>query len=150
MVDIVAYGIVHSATQGDMAPLLERLRNCDLSREEKQFIEERLTNPERAKIKPGVKADREVHTRNQDILIADAWLNYRFQMRAKSNRHHEISKAIGLSEGAVRKILTDTRRSLITTVLIQGIKDAGFLFEQADDKANDKPLILRGAPIPDL
>jgi hypothetical protein len=157
MVDISALGIVHIAKQGNMAPLLERLRNCDLSREEKQFIEERLTNPKRAKIKPGVRADKEVDARNQEILIADAWLNYRFMMPAQSNRWLEISNAtrrsesaVGLSEGAVRKILTETRPSILTIVCIQRIKEDALEFGQADEDAYDKPLILRVAPIPDL
>ncbi len=155
MVDVAALGIVHTAKQGNMAPLLERLRNCDLSREEKQFIEERLTNPKRAKIKPGVRADKEVGARNQEILIADAWLNYRFMMHAQSNRWLAISAATkitadGLSEGAVRKILTETRPSLLTIVFIQRIKEDALVFGKADEGAYDKPLILRVAPIPDL
>ena len=145
--DIAMLGIVHRATQGDMEPLLERLRNCDLSREEKQFIEDRITNPQRAKIKRGVKSSTENKVRNQEVLIADAWLNYRFKMRAKSDRHLEISKAIGLSEGAVRKILSETRPGLVTNIIIQNVKQMGFIFPPAGETDSDKPLILRAAPI---
>lgn len=146
MVDISALGVVDEALQGNMGRLLDRLRNCDLSSAEKKFIENRLTGKGTA-IKTGAKKSSEISHRNQEILIADAWLEFRFGCQAASERREYIaSKLNGLKGTRIRNIISKTNPTLITKLYIDSIKTMSRVYGRASESAHDKPAILRDAP----
>lgn len=147
MVDISALGVVDEALQGDMSRLLQRLRDSDFSQAEKRFIENRLTG-KGAAIKKGAKKSSEISHRNQEILIADAWLEFRFGWQAASERREYIARKLeGLTGSGIRKILSETNPTLITKLYIDTIKKMRLVYGRASESAHDKPAILRDAPI---
>lgn len=147
MADIRGIGAVDEALQGDMSRLLQRLRDSDLSQAEKQFIENRLTG-KGAAIKKGAKKSSEISHRNQEILIADAWLEFRFGCQAASERREYIaSKLNGLTGSGIRNIISETNPTLITKLYIDTIKKMRLVYGRASESAHDKPAILRDAPI---
>ena len=130
MADVRGIGAIDEALQGDMSRLLQRLRDSDLSQAEKQFIENRLTG-KGAAIKKGAKKSSEISHRNQEILIADAWLEFRF----------------GCQGTRIRNIISETNPTLITKLYIDTIKKMRLVYGRASESAHDKPAILRDAPI---
>ena len=58
-------------------------------------------------MKRGPKVQPDTALRNQDMILADAWLKFVDNVKKKDARLHAIHQATGLSIGAVRKALRD-------------------------------------------
>lgn len=99
---------VFMAEQGDMGPLLDRLRASDLSRDEVRFIEARLTG-KGGKIKRGRKPSDAIAARNQNIILADAWLRIIRGFGKKHARLVALGQSTGLGESQISDALKTTK-----------------------------------------
>ena len=133
MVDITSIGVVDDARQGDMTRLLLRLHKCNLSPQEKKFIEHRLIGKTEV-IKRGPKRSPIVHSRKQEILIANAWLEFRFGLKKIDDRYKYIGNKIGgLSKTRVRNSVSETTPTLSTWMTFDYIKNAASFFGCGDE-----------------
>ena len=123
--DLKGLHAAYRATQGDMKPLLERLRASSLTRDEKDFIEARLTG-RGGKMKRGPKVKRETAVRYREIIRANAWLSYCEHVTVEDNRVQILEGRTGLSATAVRKALA-IQPDLITKIEIDLMRQIGLL-----------------------
>lgn len=115
----------YMAQQGDIALLLARLRNSNLTTDEKEFIEARLTGVG-GKSKRGRRPLAETARRNQTIIMANAWLKYVKGIRKDEARLCNLSAATGLSASQLRSIIK-SQKTVISIFTIDEYKKIGLL-----------------------
>lgn len=103
MVDLAGIGTVAAAEDGDLEPLLQRLRSR-LNRDEADWLERRLRHPERAKMRAGPKAKPDKRPRDLEIYLCNAWLRLTGWDKAEA-RNERLADAFGLKAGTIEKLL---------------------------------------------
>lgn len=104
---MVALEGIHAAWrahEGDLEPLLKRLRDCGLTRDEKDFIEARLLG--KHTMRRGPKKSADTARRRQRLIVADAWLKYCEKLFCADNRIQILEGKTGLSATAIRNALS--------------------------------------------
>ena len=101
---------VEEAENGNLEPLLERLRASDLNAEESDWIERRLKGDPSAKMRAGPK-QQDNRGRNLTIVYLNEWLRVRFGEPSAANRYEHLSnvREWELSPSAIKKIIKTTK-----------------------------------------
>lgn len=137
MADLVGIGAAWDASQGKLEPLLKRLRDCDLTRDEKDFIEARLLG--KHTMRRGPKKSAETTHRRQRLIVADAWLKYCDELSCADNRIQILEGKTGLSATAIRNALS-VPPDPATSVELDLIRSLGITGQSG---MMEKPDILR-------
>lgn len=123
MVDLMGIDAAWRASQGDMGPLLDRLRACDLTPDEKAFIEGRLTGT--VKLSRGPKRRNDTCRRTQEIIVANEWLKLFTVIQNAPDRVNRIAGDIGRDPKVVREALK-ARQSVMTRWTLEWMRVLAF------------------------
>ncbi len=140
---------IDAAENGDLEPLLRRLRASDLTSDEAAWIEARLRGDPSARVRAGPKVQ---DTRDRDVMIImlDEWLRVRWGEPTAANRYMHLSKVRewNLSASAIRKIVKTARRSdldLLLKVCARDWQRAHLVFGAVTKNSAEIPELLRDA-----
>ena len=142
--DIMGIGTVQAAEDGDLGPLLERLRAVQLNADEIDWIERRLRGDPSAKMRAGPKV-QDNRDRDLEIVMLDHWLQFRFGQSSAAERRNIIARSAHLSPSAVRKIVETAGTNLVRKVLVDGWKSMTLTQGPASAKSGEVPKKLRDA-----
>lgn len=138
---------IEAAENGDLEPLLERLRASDLNAEESVWIERRLKGDPSAKMRAGPKR-RDNRDRDLTIVYLDEWLRLRFGETSAENRHIHLSKVKewSLKPTRIRNIIENAEKpDLILKLFRNEWRNARFVYGAPDKHSPEIPELLRDA-----
>lgn len=138
---------IEAAENGDLEPLLKRLRASDLTSDEAEWIERRLKGDPSAKVRRGAKV-KDNRDRDLTVVIMDEWLRVRWGERSATNRRAILSKVSewNLTASAIRRIIDATAKpDLLLKVWVRDWQRASMVYGPVTKNSAEIPELLRDA-----